>query len=293
LIDGFITRPGILRLLKPLETNRDLVLKVLKHNGIDHLDAVFVSHSHYDHALDVAYIAKKTKAKLYGSPSSCNIARGGKVQEMTCFGTDVRADYRVGDKFVVTVLPSKHSPPTLFNNDFGQRIEEPLVQPAKESAYKEGNTVDFLISHGDRTILVKPSGNFLPSLPGEASFHADVLFLGVGRLGNQDETFMGAYFQNSVGATAPTLVVPIHWDDFFVPLSNHLTAPSAIINNVPVAFDFLKSHLGGVKFRIMQGCQSILLFKNGGRDISEELGQPPALNECVEPHSDAPTGNAR
>ncbi|MEJ1963565.1 MAG: MBL fold metallo-hydrolase [Gammaproteobacteria bacterium] len=119
LIDGFITRPRFRELVlqRPLATDRTLVKNVLEHNGIDHLNAVFVSHSHYDHALDAAYIAMETRATLYGSPSTCNIGRGGGVKDMVCFCTDVKADYRVGPKFVVTVLPSKHSPPTLVNDE--------------------------------------------------------------------------------------------------------------------------------------------------------------------------------
>src|SRR5262249_62402903 len=164
--DGFITHPGLGTLLKkrPIKTDEVLVRNVLRHNGITHLDALFVSHSHYDHALDVAYIANETDATLYGSPSTCNIGRGGGVKHLIWFRTDVRSTHPVGKRFLVTVLPSKHSRPTLVNNDLGQRIESPLVQPAKESDYKEGNTVDFLIrydkgdeSHHDyRTIFVKP-----------------------------------------------------------------------------------------------------------------------------------------
>ena len=123
------------------------------------------------------------------------------------------------------------------------------MRPAKASRYKEGNSVDL---------------------------RANVVFLGVGRLGNQTKVFREAYFQNAVPASAPALVVPIHWDDFFRPLSPHLRTPWRIINDVPVAFEFLKKRLGTIKFRIVQGCQSILLFRNGERGISNKSVGPPA-----------------
>ena len=37
---------------------------------------MFIAHSHHDHALDVAYIAKRTGARVYGSDSTLNLARG-------------------------------------------------------------------------------------------------------------------------------------------------------------------------------------------------------------------------
>lgn len=268
LIDAFFTRPSLARILRgPVETDRPLVDTILKKHGMDRLDALFISHSHYDHALDAAHVAIKTGATLYGSSSTRNIGSGGGVQKLECFRTDVRADYPIGPKFVVTVLPSLHSPATIFNRDLGKQIDAPLVQPARACKYKEGNTVDFLIRHGASSILVKANANLLLPAAGEMPL-ANVLFLGVARLGNEDEAFREAYFAHTVAAAKPTLVVPIHWDDFFEPLSDHLRPPRIrCINDVEVAFDFLTARIPDRQFRIMQGFQSILLFRNGAPDI--------------------------
>ena len=40
---------------------------------LDRLKAIFVSHTHYDHVLDAAYIAQKTGADIYGTVSARNV----------------------------------------------------------------------------------------------------------------------------------------------------------------------------------------------------------------------------
>jgi L-ascorbate metabolism protein UlaG (beta-lactamase superfamily) len=287
MIDGFVSRASFWKVAtgRKIRTDATLVDEVIVGHKICRLKALFVSHSHYDHALDAAYFAKQTGAHLYGSPSTCKIGSGGDLTEdqMTCFRTKVREEFvidpSVVDGFVVTVLPSRHSPPTLFNNDIGEVIEQPLHQPAPASAYKEGFSVDFLIRHGAHTILVKPSANFVPREDG--SIRANVLFLGTARLGKQRAAFRSEYYEHAVAAVAPTLVIPIHWDNFFAPLSDHLPPPHRIVDNLPAAFGFLRSRLCGIKFRIMQGHESILLFKDGSPDISEESEQTPAVNKCT------------
>ncbi len=49
----------------------------------------------------------------------------------------------------IRILKSLHSKPTILNNDLGQPIEKPLVQPASLRDYKEGGSYDFYIEHED------------------------------------------------------------------------------------------------------------------------------------------------
>ena len=82
LLDAHLTRPGMLRvLLGRLRTDAAFVDEVLRRFPMDRLRAIFLSHTHYDHALDAAYIAQKTGADLYGTVSAKNIGLGGGIKK--------------------------------------------------------------------------------------------------------------------------------------------------------------------------------------------------------------------
>jgi len=265
MTDGFFSRPSLLQIARGnLETDTKAVDAALKKAGVDRLKALFVAHSHYDHAFDAATVAKKTKARLYGSASTLNIGRGGGLadEQMTLF--EPGKDVTIG-RFTVTVLKSKHSPPIKgINDDLGQTIDKPLKQPASARDYKEGGSFDFLIKHGTGSILVSPSSNYVEGALDK--IRTDVVFLGTGSLGKQTREFQNAYYDQTIGKVRPRLVIPIHWDNFFRPLDDHLEPLGRALDDVPAAFDFLIKRLKADKidFGILQGYQSVLLFgKNG------------------------------
>ena len=92
----------------------------------------------------------------------------------------------------------------------------------------------------------------------------DVLFLGTAGMGIYKKDFQDAVYDQTVGKVQPRLVVPLHWDSFFDPLSDKLQFP--IVGDGPGGFDYLIGRLkkDGIKFGIMQGYQSVLLFGDSG-----------------------------
>ena len=67
MIDGFISRASFLRKSYELVTDKPAVDAMFTRLQVNRLQrGVCQSHSHYDHALDIAYIAQRTGAKLYG-----------------------------------------------------------------------------------------------------------------------------------------------------------------------------------------------------------------------------------
>jgi L-ascorbate metabolism protein UlaG (beta-lactamase superfamily) len=182
--------------------------------------------------------------------------------EMTLF--EPGKEVTIG-RFTVTVLKSKHSPPIRgINDDLGQTIDKPLKQPAAVRDYKEGGSFDFLIRHQKGAILVSPSSNYAEGALDKV--RADVLFLGTGSLGNQTRDFQDAYYDHTVGKVHPKLVIPIHWDNFFRPLDEHLEPLARPLDDAPAAFDFLLKRLQAdkIEFGIMQGYQSVMLFGKDG-----------------------------
>ncbi|HEX7034122.1 MAG TPA: MBL fold metallo-hydrolase [Pseudomonadales bacterium] len=269
LVDAFVTRPGVLAVaFGRLQSDNALIEHIVRRKGINRLKAVFITHSHYDHALDAVAIIKAVEAIgsastepviLWGSESTRQIGLGGGMAEdhVQIFRPGVRIP--VGH-FEVTALPSKHSPPTFLFNDIGTVVEEPLSQPARFCEYSEGGTYDILIRHGKRSILVKPGANYVEDfLDG---VEADILFLGIGRLGKQSAEFREAFYRHTVQAVEPKLVVPIHWDNFFKRLSGNLPPASRVSDSVPVALDFLRRSLegDGIRLGMVRGLQTTALF---------------------------------
>lgn len=263
MIDGFISRPSLWTVMtSALRTDTALVDRVLERIGARRLRALFVVHSHYDHALDAPYIARTTGAQLHGSPSTLNLGRGGGVPEAQLVAFAPGRELAIG-RFAVTILASRHTPPTAANDNLGRVIERPLAQPIPVAAFAEGGSFDVLIRHGGRAVLVKASTDAVPgALDG---VRADVLFLGTAQLGRQDAAFRDRFYAQTVGAVRPTLVVPIHWDDFFAPLTERLVAPHRFVDDLPAGFAYLIGRLAadGIRFGLMQGFQRVLLFEDG------------------------------
>lgn len=261
LIDCFFSRPSVFKVAtSKISTDTAEVNTILSQYKIDRLKGIFISHSHYDHALDAAYMAKKTRAVLFGSQSTLSIGKGGGLsnKQMELFKDGWEKQF--GD-FSVTAISSKHSPATPLNNDLGKNITEPLSQPAKAVKYVEGGSYDFLIKHQGYIIYIKASANFIPEkLKG---LRADALFLAVGTLGKRDSVFMNNYYRETVATLKPKIVVPIHWDNFLKPFSNNLEMMPRLMDKTYKAFDLLidKKVDDNFEFKILQGGKSLVLSK--------------------------------
>ncbi len=216
LFDCHVTRPSIRTCLQgKLATDAAVAERVIREFGIDRLQGIFISHSHHDHVLDAPYFAVRCRADVYGSPSALNVARGGGVPEERLHSFADSMEYRLGE-FHVSVLSSIHSTPHWYNNDLGLTIDAPLTQPARKSEFKEGGSFDFLVSHGGKNFLIRPSYNYLEGQLD--NIRADVLFLGIAGLSKDTEARREKFFAETVDKVRPEVVVPVHWDHFFAPL---------------------------------------------------------------------------
>ena len=163
------------------------------------------------------------------------------------------------------MVKSKHSPPIKgINDDLGETIDKPLKQPASFRDYKEGGSFDILIKRGGHTMLVKPSANYVEGALDKV--RADVLFLGTATLGKQTKKVQDAIYDQTVKKVQPQLVVAIHWDNFFLPLDEHLEMLGKFIDDIPAGFDYLIDRLktDKIPFGLMQGYQSVILFGKDG-----------------------------
>ncbi len=234
LFDAHFTRPSLFTyIFGSAPTDGKLVDELLRLHRVDRLRAIFISHSHHDHVMDAPHVANRCSAAIYGSASALNVARGGGVPEdrLTAFGGG--ETFGVGG-YRVTVIPSLHSKPTILNNDLGQTIDAPLVQPARLRNYKEGGSFDFLVENGGRKYLIRPSFNYIEGqLDG---ITADVLFLGVAGLAKADGQTEARFFAETVEKVRPKLVIPLHWDNFFSRLDRPIVGMPRLVEKTEVVF---------------------------------------------------------
>lgn len=243
LFDAHFTRPSLFTyIFGSAPTDGKLVDELLRLHRVDRLRAIFISHSHHDHVMDAPHVANRCSAAIYGSASALNVARGGGVPEdrLTAFGGG--ETFGVGG-YRVTVIPSLHSKPTILNNDLGQTIDAPLVQPARLRDYKEGGSFDFLVENGGRKYLIRPSFNYIEGqLDG---ITADVLFLGVAGLAKADSQTEAKFFAETVDKVRPKLVIPLHWDNFFSRLDRPIVGMPRLVEKTEVVF-----------FKLVRACEA-------------------------------------
>ncbi|WP_436735651.1 MBL fold metallo-hydrolase [Streptomyces sp. BBFR102] len=216
LVDGFLTRPPLLRVaLGRIASDSGRIASALARGDVTRLDALFVAHSHYDHVLDSAEVVRLLGGGLHGSHSTLNVGRGAGLPERSMTVIHDGDRITVG-AFTVRVLEGPHSP----GDRYPGTIDTPLVPPAKARDYRTGNCYSFLITHPTGTMLIHPSANYTPHK--YDGLDVDFLYLGVGALGARTRRFQDAYWHHVVEATRPGHIVPIHWDNFGRPLTRKL-----------------------------------------------------------------------
>jgi L-ascorbate metabolism protein UlaG (beta-lactamase superfamily) len=210
LCDGFVSRPGMLSLqFGKINHNRQLVCDAIDRLGVrSSLAAVFCAHSHYDHAMDAPIWVNETGADLIGSESTANIGRGLNVAESALKVVTNGQTLSYND-FELTFIHSVHSPGDLYPGV----VTEPLVPPAPTRAWKSATCYSVLINHPQGRILIHASANFIPGAL--AGYRADVIYFGVGLLGQQSDEFVNTYWNEVVVATGARRIILVHWDDFF------------------------------------------------------------------------------
>jgi L-ascorbate metabolism protein UlaG (beta-lactamase superfamily) len=206
---------------------------MLTQHGVNRLRGIFISHTHHDHVMDAPFIANKTGAVIYGSASAMNVARGGDVPEGQMIQFEPNQTYRLGG-YSVRVIPSIHSRPNLLNNDLGQTIDAPLRQPARLRSYKEGGSYDFYVEAEGKRIMIRPSFNYVEGQMD--GYRADVLFLGVAGLQKADTAMEAAFYRETIEKVDPKLVIPVHWDNFFSPLTKPVVGMPKLIEKTEVVF---------------------------------------------------------
>jgi L-ascorbate metabolism protein UlaG (beta-lactamase superfamily) len=220
MTDGYFSRPSLAQValgkVAPSPARVDGCLARLR---VPRLEAVIPVHTHFDHALDSALVADRTGARLVGGESAANVGRGYGLSADRLVVAASGELIQLG-AFDVTLIKSRHSDPDRFPGE----ITTPVIPPLRASAYRCGESWSTLVHHraSDRRLLIQGSAGFVKgALAGQ---RADVVYLGVGQLGLQDEPYFVDYWTETVRTVGARRAVLVHWDDFFRPLSKPLRA---------------------------------------------------------------------
>ena len=213
VLDGFISRPGVLQvLLNPIQPVDSLVDLIISDSKPATIRAVLVAHAHYDHSLDAPYLASKSGAMMMGTESTRYAAIGQKF--IGDFKVPTPHEPIDLGPYSVTAFRSPHSPGAMATG----RMTETLTAPAHASRMSDNENFSYLLTfQKTRSFLLHPSANFAPGLYKDV--RAEVVFLGIAGLSKQGEQFTRQYWKETVEAVGARLVIPVHWDALYIPLA--------------------------------------------------------------------------
>lgn len=214
-----------------MEPNEERVGAAMTAPEFSDLSAVVVTHSHYDHAMDVGEVAKRNpKAAIIGSDATRNILDGwarwsgmepesfahrtlmSRFRRVPELGDSGRYEEKIGS-FTITVLVGSHAE-TPFGFLEDEQIDQPLVPPRRIADYALGAIHIVHVAHRPSTqsmVIVGSAG--VPMEDVLEGLDADVVFLAVAAMPRDHEQIQ--YFDRTIGALKPKVVIPIHWDSQF------------------------------------------------------------------------------
>ena len=196
-LDPFFTRPSLMGLLRPVIPNVDLVAEKLPV-----CDFVLVTHSHWDHLMDMPEVLRQTGAIAYGSTNTCHLLRLLGVPESQMVEIHMGEMMSLGE-FKVEVIEGQHSP-IPFGRLFNGNVRPDLQPPLRLQEYRMDVCMGYCIQVCGIRVLVCA----------KQPQPADLLFT----VAQEPRDYYLRLFQG----VQPHTVVPIHWDNFMRPLSKPL-----------------------------------------------------------------------
>jgi L-ascorbate metabolism protein UlaG (beta-lactamase superfamily) len=222
LFDPFITRPSLWDFisLQKVKSDKKLIEKWLAKVDADKMVAILPSHTHYDHAMDLVEVQRQTGAKIYGSQSALNIAKGGKVASEKMQQVSFNQLLTIG-AFKIRILEATH-PPHLFNILFlAGKIEAPLESPAALYQYTVGESFSYMITHPDGTILYHPAGFATAIQSPLKKPKANIVIQGTANRKSTEDLIEKVLLPYQA-----EIVIPVHYDDMFSALKKGIVVRS-------------------------------------------------------------------
>ncbi len=182
---------------------------------VDRADFILVSHTHFNHCMDMPYIAKKTGALVIGTESTVNVARASGVPQRQLVPVQGGEDYEFG-ALSVKVIPSLHSSlvipspySTLDNCRYFSSATVPgdVQAPLRLRDYVEGGTLGYLIRFRGHRIVALCSMSYIErEMEG---LRPNVALIPASHWRTQVYDYTGRLLR-ALGL--PAVVIATHWD---------------------------------------------------------------------------------
>lgn len=211
LIDPYITRAPLgACVLRPLEPDLAQIARITPQ-----ADAVIVGHTHFDHAMDVPVIARRTGATVFGGKSAVALCRASLVPETKLVNVERETGQEplvaeVGP-FRLRFAPSAHSRFALGRVPFPGEIQDCDHVPLRTEQYRCGAVFRVEIEVFGRTIVHLGSAELIERAAPPKDI--DLLLLCVAGWQSSER-----FPERVARALDPKAVLLSHWDNFFRPL---------------------------------------------------------------------------
>lgn len=207
LIDPYFSRVSLFRaaLNLPVAADRRLIKQYLPERKIN---AVLVTHGHFDHLLDAVEVVSLTGAKLIASSTSTQLAVSVGLPREQCVSVTAGSTIRLRGATVRSVA-AKHDRLVCCVPFDGPPRRLP---PRSAGDWVCGEPLAFLIEMGGRRLYIE-SGGRPDSAPRQSLGRIDLAILGVALPDSRKR------FPQTLERLRPRYVLPSHQDNFFLPLS--------------------------------------------------------------------------
>ncbi len=221
LIDPYVTRARFTDcVMRPLEPDLAEIARVTPR-----ADAIIVGHTHFDHALDVPAIARRTGAMVFGSKSAVALCRASLVPETKL--VNVEREYgqqpveaEIGP-FKLRFAVSAHSRFMLGRVPFPGEIQDCDHVPLRTEKYRCGAVFRVEIEVFGRTIVHLGSAEIVERTAPPKD--VDLLLMCVAGWQSSER-----FPERVARALDPKAILLSHWDNFFDPLDSPVRALPAM-----------------------------------------------------------------
>jgi len=207
LVDPYFTRIGLWAgaLNERIESNQNRVESGLRHVRRN-VDAILVTHAHFDHLLDVPEIMRRTHARLVAGPTAIRLVESLGISRNECEIVKAGSVRRTGP-WTIRVLAAQHD--RLFGKiPFSGRSTP--SKPIKASDWTVGEPLAFVIEAAGKRIYIDSGG--IPGAPPDPRIGSvDLAILGVALPDSRER------FGEAVRQLRPRFIFPSHQDDMFAP----------------------------------------------------------------------------